>query len=119
MSPVNAYAETLRSELDMIGNLLPEGVTIEHLHWGGGTPTLLPADTIRTLSDTIFSNVQLAEGAQFSVEIDPNEIDDERLDALVEAGMNRASIGVQDFDEIIQETIGRERSFATTQGLVQ
>jgi radical SAM superfamily enzyme YgiQ (UPF0313 family) len=39
---------------------------------------------------------------EFSVEIDPNEMDADRLDALAAAGMNRASIGVQDFDDEIQ-----------------
>ena len=51
---------------------------------------------------------------EFSVEIDPNEIDDARLDALAAAGMNRASIGVQDFDPEIQKTIGREQSYELT-----
>jgi len=47
---------------------------------------------------------------EFSVEIDPNEVDDARLDALCAMGMNRALIGVQDFDPLIQKAIGREQS---------
>lgn len=45
----------------------------------------------------------MGPNAEFSVEIDPNEIDEARLDALADAGMNRASIGVQDFDDEIQK----------------
>jgi oxygen-independent coproporphyrinogen-3 oxidase len=56
----------------------------------------------------------LAPGAEFSVEIDPNEIDDARLDALAEAGMTRASIGVQDFDPEIQTVIGRDQTYEVT-----
>ncbi len=112
--PVRAYAETLKAELALLKRHLAAGVTLSRLHWGGGTPTLLPADLIRDLSDTIFSTVPLGDGAEFSVEIDPNEIDPARLDALAAAGMNRASIGVQDFDPEIQKTIGREQDYDLT-----
>ncbi|MBV1866742.1 MAG: oxygen-independent coproporphyrinogen III oxidase [Marinosulfonomonas sp.] len=114
LSPVKAYIETLEKELSTIASHLADGISIEHLHWGGGTPTILPAETIARLANTIFSHIPLAQGAQFSVEIDPNEIDDARLDALAAAGMNRASIGVQDFDPLIQKTIGRIQSYEVT-----
>jgi oxygen-independent coproporphyrinogen-3 oxidase len=60
----------------------------------------------------------LDENYEFSVEIDPNEIDDARLDALVAAGMNRASIGVQDFHSEIQNTIGRLQTYDVTKAAV-
>ena len=112
--PVIAYVETLKSELDLLRNALPEGVTLSRLHWGGGTPTLLPAASIAELSAAIFAVAPMAPDGEFSVEIDPNEIDESRLDALARAGMNRASIGVQDFDPMIQKTIGRDQSFEIT-----
>ncbi len=115
LGPVESYVETLKKELALIAAMLPEGVEIEHLHWGGGTPTLLSAELIKDLAGKILCHVPLAQGAQFSVEIDPNEIDGTRLEALSAAGMNRASIGVQDFDPHIQTTIGREQSYETTQ----
>jgi oxygen-independent coproporphyrinogen III oxidase len=61
----------------------------------------------------------MAPGGEFSVEIDPNEIDDARLDALARAGMNRASIGVQDFDPLIQKAIGREQGYALTRAVAE
>jgi oxygen-independent coproporphyrinogen-3 oxidase len=112
--PVRAYAETLKAEIALLKAHLPRGVHLSRLHWGGGTPTLLPPDMMRMLADTIFDAVPMGEGAEFSVEIDPNEIDDARLDALAASGMNRASIGVQDFDEEIQKTIGREQGYELT-----
>lgn len=114
LSPVNTYIETVKKELSLVAQHLAPGVQIEHLHWGGGTPTLLPAETITTLADSVFQHIPMAPDAQFSVEIDPNEIDSARMDALAEAGMNRASIGVQDFNPTIQETIGREQSYDVT-----
>ncbi|WP_460275160.1 oxygen-independent coproporphyrinogen III oxidase [Celeribacter sp. ULVN23_4] len=118
-SPVAAYVETLKAEIALVKARLPEGIEIGHLHWGGGTPTLLEADMIADLSTTIRDLAPFAENYEFSVEVDPNEIDDARLDALAEAGMNRASIGVQDFDPQIQETIGRIQSYETTKAAVE
>jgi len=117
-APVLAYVETLKAELQMLRRALPEGVTLSRLHWGGGTPTMMPAQTMRELAAAVFDVVPLGEGAEFSVEIDPNEIDAARLDALVEFGMNRASIGVQDFDPEIQATIGRDQSYDVTRAAV-
>ena len=116
--PVRAYAQTLKAELSLLRDLLPKGVRLSRLHWGGGTPTLLSPDLIKDLAQTIFDVVPIGDAAEFSVEIDPSEIDDARLDALAAAGMNRASIGVQDFDTEIQKAIGREQSYDLTRAAV-
>jgi oxygen-independent coproporphyrinogen III oxidase len=116
-APVIAYMETLKTELAMLRAHLPRGVTLSRLHWGGGTPTLLSADLMRALAEAIFAVAPMAAGGEFSVEIDPNEIDDARLDALAASGMNRASIGVQDFDPLIQKSIGREQSYELTRDI--
>ena len=112
--PVIAYAQTLRAEVALLGRHLPRSVTLSRLHWGGGTPTMMPAAEMRRLAEAIFAVAPLAPGGEFSVEIDPNEIDDDRLDALAAAGMNRASIGVQDFDLEIQKAIGRDQTYEIT-----
>ena len=116
--PVTAYVETLKDELSLLKRHLPRGVRLSRLHWGGGTPTLLSPDHIRDLSETVREVADFAENYEFSVEIDPNEIDADRLDALLKSGMKRASIGVQDFDPEIQKTIGREQSFEITKRAV-
>lgn len=118
LSPVQTYVETLKAELKHLKPYLPEGLRIGHLHWGGGTPTLMNAELITDLSRAIAQTMPFADSYEFSVEIDPNEIDDARLDALAAAGMNRASIGVQDFDPDIQKTIGRLQPYDITKAAV-
>jgi oxygen-independent coproporphyrinogen-3 oxidase len=118
-APVVAYVETLKSEIALLKAHLPRGVSLSRLHWGGGTPTLLSADLMAELARAVFAVAPLAADGEFSVEIDPNEIDDARLDALAAAGMNRASIGVQDFDPIIQKAIGREQSYQLTRDVAE
>ena len=112
--PVIAYVDTLKAELQLLKRHLPRGVRLSRLHWGGGTPTLLSAPLIEALAEAVFAVAPMADDGEFSVEIDPNEVDDSRLDALAAAGMNRASIGVQDFDPEIQKAIGREQSYELT-----
>ena len=117
--PVRAYAAVLKAEIALLKARLAPDVRLSRLHWGGGTPTMLPPDLIHELTETIFDVAQMGPGAEFSVEIDPNEVDAARLDALVACGMNRASIGVQDFDPEIQKVIGREQSYELTAEVAQ
>ncbi|MBK0327488.1 oxygen-independent coproporphyrinogen III oxidase [Rhodobacteraceae bacterium F11138] len=118
-APVRAYLETLKAELALLKQHLPSGITLSRLHWGGGTPTLLDPDMMQQLADAIFDVAPLGRDAEFSVEIDPNEIDAARLDALAAAGLTRASIGVQDFDDEIQQTIGRIQGYDITRDAVE
>ncbi|WP_300513628.1 oxygen-independent coproporphyrinogen III oxidase, partial [Aliiroseovarius sp.] len=116
--PVLAYVATLKQEIAQVGALLPEGVEVARLHWGGGTPTLLGPEATTDLANAVRQHFTMSDDAEFSVEIDPNEIDEARLDALAAAGMTRASIGVQDFDPMIQEVIGRPQSYEITKDAV-
>jgi oxygen-independent coproporphyrinogen III oxidase len=113
-APVQAYAKTLLAEINMLRAHLPKGVRLSRLHWGGGTPTLMPAPMITQIGQAILQMAPMADGGEFSVEIDPNEIDAARLRALADLGMNRASIGVQDFDPEVQAAIGRIQPFYLT-----
>ncbi|MFK7751614.1 MAG: oxygen-independent coproporphyrinogen III oxidase [Sedimentitalea sp.] len=117
-APLAGYLRTLKAELDMLARHLPRNVTLSRLHWGGGTPTMLDAAMIEDLAGAIRDVAPLAPNAEFSVEIDPNEIDAPRLNALANAGMTRASIGVQDFDPEIQSAIGRLQSYDVTRDVV-
>ncbi len=118
LRPVEAYVENLLEELRLVRGKLRRNVTLSRLHLGGGTPTILRASTMARLLDHIFDAFGTADDFEFSVEIDPTEASDELLQTLAEKGMNRASIGVQDFDPRVQEAIGRPQSFAQTAHVV-
>ncbi|GAA6209447.1 oxygen-independent coproporphyrinogen III oxidase [Cognatishimia sp. WU-CL00825] len=118
LSPVASYVETLKQELALLAANLPAGVTLSRLHWGGGTPTLLDPAMMDDLCGAIFDVAPMADDGEFSVEIDPNEISEDRLEVLARHGMNRASIGVQDFNPKIQKTIGRDQSYEITRDAV-
>jgi len=116
--PLVPYLQQLKDELALIDAQLPQDVVISQVHLGGGTPTLLPPHMLLALGDSLRGLRTEADNLQFSVEIDPTEVDQARVDALMDIGMTRASIGVQDFDPLVQESIGRIQSFDLTNDVV-
>ena len=118
LKPVVNYLRVLKQELAQLAETLPEGVRMGQLHWGGDTPTILPPEMIRELAAAIKEVITPTEDFQFSVEIDPTLVDEDKIAALAETGMTRASIGIQDFAEEVQEAIGRHQSFHATKNCV-
>lgn len=116
--PLVKYVQHLKAELALVDASLPADVELSQIHLGGGTPTLLPPDILRELGEAISNFRPKAKDASFSVEIDPTEFDQARLDALIDIGMTRAIIGVQDFDPTVQKSIGRVQSFEQTRNAV-
>ncbi|MBL4751484.1 MAG: oxygen-independent coproporphyrinogen III oxidase [Amylibacter sp.] len=114
-SPVASYLDKVIAEIDLVAQHLPKGIKASHIHWGGGTPTILTPDLITSLTDALEQKIPRTKDAEFSVEIDPTLVDQAKIDALVDAGMTRASIGVQDFELKVQKAIGRMQSYETTQ----
>ncbi|MXU65569.1 oxygen-independent coproporphyrinogen III oxidase [Oceanomicrobium pacificus] len=119
LDPVRSYLRSLMREFEMVAAHLPAGVSVARIHWGGGTPTILPPDLITELASAIRQNLQMAADPDFSVEIDPTCADPDKIAALAESGLTRASIGVQDFDPLVQKTIGREQGFEVTRDIVE
>ncbi|RLJ40869.1 oxygen-independent coproporphyrinogen-3 oxidase [Litoreibacter meonggei] len=117
-APLRAYLDMLKAELAMVANSLPAGVKLGRLHWGGGTPTILPATMITELAEEIDRFFSLSSSSEFSVEIDPTLIDAEKIAALGAADLSRVSIGIQDFDPHVQSAIGRIQSYEDTKWAV-
>ena len=118
MQPVEAYLGTLEVELEKLSKVVPKGLSMGRLHWGGGTPTILQPDQIARLNSALNGTFDRADDFTFSVEIDPTLVDQAKIDALAAAGMTRASIGIQDFAEDVQKAIGRMQSYDVTRRAV-
>jgi oxygen-independent coproporphyrinogen III oxidase len=116
--PVTTYLDFLKREIDKVGELTRNGPTVTRLHFGGGSPTMLQPDDLIALGSHLRSAFRFSEDAEICVEIDPNDMDETRLDALAGIGLTRASLGVQDFDPGVQETINRIQTFDTTRHVV-
>ena len=104
---IEEYNRYLRNEIDAIAPMIAPDRRVVQVHWGGGTPTHLFPDQIRDMGDYIRSSFRIDPSAEMSVEIDPRELTREHLVALRDAGFNRMSMGVQDFDAEVQEAVNR------------
>ena len=114
LSPVETYIADVIAEIDAVAKRTPDGLPMARLHLGGGTPTILNATLMAQLLDAIFEKFSKAEDFEFSVEIDPTDAEPDVLKVLADHGMQRASIGVQDFAPKVQKAIGRMQSFEVT-----
>ena len=108
------YVRYMTKELSMQAALLGDGQRVEQLHWGGGTPTFLSDDLMRELMGAIRKHFKLVENGEYSIEIDPRKVSDQTIILLGELGFNRISIGVQDFDPLVQRAVNRIQSEAET-----
>ncbi len=113
-APKRAYAGHLLEEINMVADRLGRRARVTHVHWGGGTPTALPPDCLTGIMEHVRRRFDVVPDAEIAVELDPSRLDTPALEALARMGINRASLGVQDFDARVQQTIGREQSFAET-----
>ena len=108
------YAQLLMRELELVADAIGRRQTGSHIHWGGGTPSALAAGDFLAISRKIGDRFAIADDAEIAVEIDPRHLSENHLDAFAAAGVNRASLGVQDFDPAVQQAIGRIQSFGQT-----
>ncbi|MDW5316742.1 oxygen-independent coproporphyrinogen III oxidase [Rhizobium sp. PL01] len=112
--PVSACLQVLHAEIAIISQILDGRVPVGSIHLGGGSPTMLRPDDLITLGNGLRNAFPILPDAEISIEIDPNDMDEARLDALAEFGMTRASLGIQDFDPRVQQAINRLQSVEQT-----
>ena len=105
------YLDLLEAEMQMLAPLFDPDRELEQLHLGGGTPTFLNDEELMRLMRMIEENFNIAEVCEMSIEIDPRKVTNETLAMLTNIGFNRISLGVQDFDEKVQQAVNRVQSF--------
>lgn len=113
--PVAEYVETLKAEIAKVASLLGARRRVSHLHWGGGSPNILSPSDIVDLAEAIHRHFEIEPTAEFAVEIDPRSFTREQAKAFASSGVNRISVGIQDFDPAVQSAINRIQSFELTE----
>ena len=116
--PVGDYAGLLADEVALTAAQVRAEPRVVHVHWGGGTPTMLAEGDFLSLMDTVHNHFPFADDAEVAVEIDPRTLTRVMAGALALAGVNRASLGVQDFNDHVQQAINRIQPFEVTQRAV-
>jgi oxygen-independent coproporphyrinogen-3 oxidase len=113
------YLRYLAKEVELYTSAIGIGQSVSQLHLGGGTPTFLSDDELRELMSVLKRSFSFAAGGEYSVEVDPRTVNEQRLALLLELGFNRLSFGVQDFDPEVQKAVHRIQPAAQVFALVE
>jgi len=115
------YLQQLDKEIEMQGELFDHDRQVIQLHFGGGTPTYYDDMQLRHIVEQLSANFLLsrADSREFSIEIDPRTVDEERIAMLADIGFNRVSMGIQDFDPDVQKAVNRIQDEKKTLRLIE
>ena len=107
--PVEKFLDVLISEIKQTSKKT-DRLKVSHIHFGGGSPSILEPEDFTKLIDVLNECYDIENAPEFAVEIDPRTVNREKIFSYAKAGVNRVSLGIQDFNEKTQEAINRIQS---------
>ncbi len=113
------YLEKLKWEINRLAGSLDKSRPVIQFHWGGGTPTYFTASQLEELFLFTRDRFNFAADAEIGVEIDPRVTREEQLTTLRRLGFNRVSMGIQDFDPVVQKKVRRIQSYEDTKAIFE
>jgi len=113
--PIIRYLQALQKEIVTTAKVISQKVAVKHLHFGGGTPTIIGAAGFSQLMQTLRENFSFDDNIDIAVEIDPRTFTAEIGNVFREQKIRRASLGVQSFDIKVQKAINRVQSYEETE----
>lgn len=108
--PIERYADRLINEIAVVAAAAGHR-KVAHLHWGGGTPSILGEARLTRIMDKIAAAFDLSALREHAIELDPRQVTRALARTLAAIGVNRASLGIQDFSPHVQRAIGRIQPF--------
>lgn len=116
--PIIDYLQALQQEISTTGKTISQKAKVRHLHFGGGTPTIIGADGFSKLMHSLRENFEFTDQSDIAVEIDPRTFTQDIADIFRQENITRASLGVQSFDPVVQKAINRIQSYEETASTV-
>ena len=105
--PIEDYVGHLLTEIDLVAAALPQRLAASAVHFGGGTPNMLAPSEFTAILERLRDRFDFRADAEIAVGLDPRLLTAEWVRAAADAGMNRASLGVQDFNPQVQQAVNR------------
>jgi oxygen-independent coproporphyrinogen-3 oxidase len=114
------YLDRLAKDIEVQSQLVGKQRPITQMHWGGGTPTYLDNAEITELMHLLASHFRLLDKGyrEYSIEIDPRTVHNSTIALLKGVGFNRISLGIQDFDPLVQKAVNRIQPYSEVAPLV-
>ena len=115
---IHNYTDVIIREIELVRAKIGKSLKVSHIAWGGGTPNYIETDDFERIMATIRTHFTLLDDVEIAVECDPRVLADDMMDMFVKTGVNRISLGVQDFNIDVQEAINRVQPFELVQDCV-
>lgn len=116
--PILAYGKTMAREIDLVADHLPGELRVTHIHWGGGTPSLMPREGFQAIFEAVERRFDLSSVNEHAIELDPRVVNKVLAADLMAYGVTRVSLGVQDLNAKVQHAIGRIQPLEVVEGAV-
>ncbi len=116
---MDSYIATLKKEIVLLKSKMDKSRKVSQVHWGGGTPNYLPIKDIKSIMAALRENFDFIPQAEIAMECHPWHLTYSYVDQLIETGFNRLSLGVQDFNDKVMESINRNHSAIPIPELVE
>ena len=118
IAPIETYVADLYREIDLLVSALPARMKVSHLHFGGGSPTILPDQALIEIMARLALGFEFTEDSERALEMDPRTTRLSFITAMGDAGITRASLGVQDFDPAVQKAVNRIQPYETVKTVI-
>ena len=115
---INRYVESLHREMDLVLPLIDRNRKISQIHYGGGTPTILPIEKLKELNNHLLEYFPQIEQPEIAIECHPGWLDETYWEGLADAGFNRVSLGIQDFQTDVLKCVNRKPSLLPVEQIV-
>lgn len=109
-SVISDYIDAVKKEIKMVLPLLDKKRKISQIHYGGGSPTSQPVSVLKEINDMLLSDFDTIDNPEIAIECHPGYLDEQYWADLIDAGFNRLSLGIQDFNEEVLKTVNRKPS---------
>lgn len=113
------YIKALHKEIDMVVPLISKERKISQIHYGGGTPTFLPASDLEELNQHVLHQFETIDNPEIAIECHPGWLKESDWEQLIKAGFNRLSIGIQDFNLKVLESVHRQAPLLPIEEIVK
>lgn len=116
---IDKYVKALFKEIGKIKPLLNKDRKIAQIHYGGGTPTVLPVHILKELNEFLLDGFNTIDKPEIAIECHPGYLDEKYWMDLTEAHFNRFSLGIQDFNDDVLKTVNRRPSLLPIKDIFQ
>ena len=107
---IGTYVDALKKEIRKVIPLLDKNRKISQIHYGGGSPSSIPLHYLQEINELLLSQFSCTDAPEIAIECHPGYLDENNWMELINAGFNRCSIGVQDFNEKVLKGVNRRPS---------